>query len=329
MKTRTMMGLMMAVGLAACAPPSAETARALPFAFVAPESCARVEGGWVVTDKGCRYDKPCQEAKDGRFGSVVLVRDDGTTKVLLRGLEKPNGITVDGDGNLWVAIGGSHELVVLRPDGGVIRATVEGAQLLNDTTAVPWHETAAWVSDSKTGRLHLAALVGDHIEVGIYAQLDGGPNGVAPAVDSDGVAVAGVGDFAFPGLAGAVRQIDPATTYGECGDWHGGAMRPVGAPPHRKLDGIVPFTHGGRAGYLVSAIYDTEANGLDATLWFLPAGGGAAAKVADLKPYGLQSAADIGIDPKTGEVCVPDLNGSTGVPDGKPGAKVLILSGLK
>jgi len=327
MKTRRMMGV------GACAPSGTEHVRALPVAFVAPESCARVEGGWVVTDKGCGYDQPCQQVKNGRFGKVVLVRDDGSSKVLVRGLEKPNGIAVDGDGNLWIAVQGTNEIVVLRQDGEVVRTTVDGAQLLNDTAAVPWYEGAAWVSDSKTGQVHLAALVGNHLELGTYTQLGGTPNGLAPSVTNDGVVVAGLGDFVVePGRAGAgeVQHVDPATAaYGECGDWHGGEARKVGAPPHRKLDGIVPFTHHGKAGYLMSAIFDAEAGHLDTTLWFLPAAGGTAEKVVDVGPHGLRSAADIGIDPKTGDVCVPDLNGSLGQPEGKPSAKVVILSGLK
>lgn len=340
MKTKLM--LIAAVLLVACGSPTKPdgvSIRALPYAFVAPESCARVDGGWVVTDQGCGFEQPCHKATPkGSNGKVILVRDDGTSRVLVDKLIEPNGIDVDSDGNIWFVNGGANEIDCLLHGGGVARLPIDGAKLLNDITIVPWAPNTAWVSDTITGNIHIVSLFDSHLEGAVYATVEGWPNGLAPSNDDDGVTIASLGGLGLKGqppdkiIPGGTSQVAPAppAALGACAEWHGGDVRNLGPLSAKHLDGIVSFTHGGMDGYLVSSIYDTSGEGhLDQTLWFVPEHGDAT-KIIDLAPQKLFSVADIGRNPKTGEICVPDLNGSKPHKDDfGASAKVLIISGLK
>lgn len=335
MKTWMKTAAMFLFVLAACAaPPAAPMGiriTELPGRFVAPESCVRGTRGWLVTDKGCGYDQPCAEDKSTHLGKVVFIGDDGQRKVLLDGLASPNGVTVTARGDVWLVDGGVGDVVVVHPDGSTARAHIEGAKLLNDITAMESTD-GVWISDSVTGQIHAAGLLDGQVVTGLYAQVDGAPNGLAASWDGDGVIVAGLGDLKLPGKTGGIRAVGDATPaeYGTCSAWHGGKQqRSLARFGAEKLDGLVPWRRGGERGYLASGIWDTEANKLAAKLWFIRAGGGAQELVLDLAPD-IRSAADIGLDARTRTLCVPDLNGSKGlVETGQAGAKVLLVTGLE
>lgn len=347
-------------------PAGAPRAEALPGTFVAPESCARYQWGdqrgWLVAEQGCGYEQPCRADKTRTSASVVLVGDDGQRTTIINGLRSANGVAVDANGNVWVADDGASEIVVRAQNGSVARLHVPGQTLLNDVTPTPWHPSSVWVSDSKAGAVYLLSLENGRIMLNTYrAGLTDAPNGLAPAFDTDGVVVADLGDFAIPGKAGPIVAVPPsaAAQHGDCSRWYGGSPTSLRSPSRRKLDGIVPFRHRGVDGYLVSAIvnhdaYDhaldaARAQGLDGTasltaaedasfaaeLWFLPASGGAPEMIFDLNavvPSGHSmpiSGADIGVDPKTGMICVPDLNGSKDEKaNGGAAAKVYLIKGL-
>lgn len=312
-----LIALLVALSLSGCvAPPPSSAARApnvpsvreLPMKFVAPESCTRGEDGWLVSEQGCGYEQPCREAH-GPLGRVVLVRDDGTREDLLTELIEPKGVDFDAGGNLWVAHKG--EFVVRTTSGAEIRTPIPGSGLLNDVAAAG--ASSALVSDSVTGKVHRATLTAGRVTIEEAFTMSGAPNGLA--VSADVVAVAGLGDLKVPGLAGWIRLVGP-----------GGEVQDLPAPPERKFDGIVPW----RSGFLFSSVYSRTLGRNDTTLWSTVPGGGPARLVFDAAPFGLKSAADIGIDRASGVVCVPDLNGSAGLTtDGAAGAKVLIVSGLR
>lgn len=313
------------------APPPPEV-RELAGPWVTPESCARAtingQKGWIVSDTGCGYDQPCyQDGSNKTMGKIVFVADDGTKTTLASGLNVPNGVDADGEGGVWNA--SKSGITYIAPDGRVFTEQVKGAGLLNDIAISPFFERTAWISDSKTGEILLAYFNGNAIIFSTYATLGDAPNGLTQSVSSNGVVVASLGDLKTPGKPGQVHAIAPASSaYGECGDWHGGALKDLGGPVPRKLDGIVPFEHNGTWGYLVSSIYDVTAAKSDMSLWWVGPDG-STEKLFDASPYGMKTAADIGRDPVTGDICIPDLGGSKGLTEsGQAGAKVLIVSGL-
>lgn len=311
-------------------PPPDVTVRELAGPWVTPESCARAtingQSGWIVSDTGCGYDQPCYPDGAATTGKVIFVADDGTKTTLASGINIPNGVAADSQGGVWTA--SKNGVTYIAPDGTVTTRAVVGAGLLNDVAIAPFYERTAWISDSKTGEILLAYFNGKTIVFSTYATVGDAPNGLAAAYDSNGVVVASLGDLKTPGKPGQVHTIAPAVSYGSCEDWHGGAPSDLGGTVPRKLDGIVPFEHGGKWGYLVSSIYDVTGAHSDQSLWWVGPDG-AQEKLFDASAYGLKTTADIGRDSQTGDICIPDLGGSEGLTEtGQAGAKVIIVSGL-
>ena len=72
----------------------------------APEGpVARVDGSLYVTEMA--GDRRC----------VTLVGDAATREVVLTTGGRPNGLAVDGDGNLWIAEAGLRAVLCITPDG--------------------------------------------------------------------------------------------------------------------------------------------------------------------------------------------------------------------
>lgn len=288
--------------------------------WITPESCSRAAGGWVVSDMGCGHtDEACPKES----GKVFFVSDDGARKEIGKGFAKPNGVAQDAEGNTWVAAGGSGEIAAIRPDGTIARVTIPNAGLLNDVAVADFYPRTVFVSDSKTGAIYIAYL-GDSgvIAVSTYATVGDAPNGLAWT--SDGLAVATLGSLTDLTVGGTVRLVRPAQAYGTCAEWHGTAPSGVGGPPHRLLDGIVAGDDGKL--YVASIKDGTVEDGNDTTLWRIDVTG-SATQVYDVAPLGLTSAADIGRDPKTGDICFPDYAHSAHHP-GSP-ARVVVVSGVR
>lgn len=302
--------------------------------WITPESCgwATINGrsGMIVSDMGCGYEQPCKTNKDGKYGAVWFIPDGGgQPEKIASGLATPNGVAADSDGNVW-SVDKGH-IWVITPDGRNVRADLPNSGLLNDVTIAPWAPNTALITDSKMGGIIVAYFDGDKIELAdtVYQSLGDAPNGIATSNDDNGVVVASLGDLVTPGKPGQVHKIAPnPDVYGQCGDWYGSTPTDVTPVVPYKLDGIVPFARDGVKGHVVSAIFDmaTE-NNTTLLFWIGPDGG--MEQIYDVAQHGMISAADIGVDPKTGRVCVPDLAGSGGhTTDFEAAAKVIVIEGL-
>lgn len=290
----------------------------LPGRYVAPESCTRSVDppGWLVSDQGCHEvdPEPGEEAPEcpGAQGSVWLLPDGGPRTRIVSGLSHPCGVAQTRDGTVWVADRG---VVVARlPGGEELRLDVPGAALLNDVE--PKGRSGVWVADSVTGNIWRVEVAGGSLSAEVAAVVDDAPNGLAVLADG-GLAVTTLGDLEVPGKAGAVRLLS------------GGARTEIPAPPHAKLDGVVAAGRGA----LVSEILDTapgvpEEDRQAARVYYVEAGA-APRLVFDGHRHGLRSAADIGVDAPTGDVCVPDLAGSHSSRDPVGAeARVVVVRGL-
>lgn len=296
------------VKLAPIAPsraPSLQVSR-LPFDFVAPESCDRARGGWVVSDQGCGFEQQCQEETSSSRGKIIQVNDDGSSKTLLSGLNRPTGVKVSSDGIVWVVVKGAHAVIALTPDGHQFKLEIDGAKYLNGVLPLPGR--SALVSDSISGKIRKITLEAKGMVMEDAYFLPDAPNGLA--YWNGGVAVATTGNMKVPGNPGAVHIVASTSSY------------QLESPADVKFDDIAKVS----GGYLVSSIWRVSTNKQDNKLWFIRKNH--APKLAfDGSKYGLVSAAGIGVDTATGDFCVTDLNGSKRLK--KPGAgeaKVLIVS---
>jgi DNA-binding beta-propeller fold protein YncE len=114
-----------------------------------------------------QFRRPVDLAVDGRgrvyvsdtgWGTIQVFDDDGTWLATWSGLGTPAGLAVDGDGNLWVAEGGS----------GVVKFSAEGERLAtwNDygTGEGQFLDSVSVAVDAQ-GRVFVADLSADRVQV--------------------------------------------------------------------------------------------------------------------------------------------------------------------
>ncbi len=284
--THLIVGLSLALSVAACGDDDDYEAELfeLSGSFAGPESAHWDPIGqvWYVANfgqnldlSGATPDEPAYVSRLNADGTVLDAKFVEISGDLL-------GLAVL-DGTLYVAHGVDMLAVDIATRAVSTVTFPEGVAFLND---VATGNGAVWISDSVANVIY-RYVPGGSPEVFSQDPLLAAPNGIY--VDGANLIVGTLGSFPpDPNLPGALFSVSQNGAATRIGDLYG------------ALDGVEKLGQD----YLVS-----DFNG---QLYLVDSVDGSFDLLLDAvaEPYGLQSTADIGLDPETQTVLIPDLAGN-------------------